>query len=212
MYKNSKFNPRYQLSLSDTEDLIRELLPALYKGDWTVTNAINGFQKFEKSALIFGQTPWEHWAYFGKLRSQLRRYTSQIEKAKLELNSILNQNKVVKRNLEIFKEEWGVNSQLDRNHRERIRYKAKYEALKKQIESGHPINPGELEKLNKYMINPLGEHQVLDKIEDIRLRPSKYQQLFQKIPSRFPKKQTTHENLFDNIDQENSPTNPENDQ
>ena len=62
------------------------------------------------------------------------------------------------------------------------------------------------------MINPLGEHQVLDKIEDIRLRPSKYQQLFQEIPSRFPKKQTTHENLFDNIDQENSPINPENDQ
>ncbi len=57
------------------------------------------------------------------------------------------------------------------------------------------------------MINPLGEHQVLDKIEDIRLRPSKYHQLFQEMPSMFAKKRSATENLFDNIDLENSPAN-----
>ena len=56
--------------------------------------------------------------------------------------------------------------------------------LKKQIESGHPIDPDELKKLNKYMINPLGEDDVLDKIEDIRLHPSRYVQSFQNLPFR----------------------------
>ncbi len=54
------------------------------------------------------------------------------------------------------------------------------------------------------MINPLGEDDVLDKIEDIRLRPSQYHQLFQEILSMYTRKERSKENRFDNIDQENS--------
>ena len=46
---------------------IRHLLPALYKGHWSVADAIEGLQKFENSAQIFGHTPWEHSAYFNNL-------------------------------------------------------------------------------------------------------------------------------------------------
>ena len=168
----------YQLAANEAEEIIRHLLPALYKGRWTVANAIDGLQKFENSAKEFGHTPWEHWVYFEKLRSQVREYNSQIEKGKLELNSLLADNKFVKRNLQIFKEAGGITRALKGEEFERIKYKSKYLSLKKQIESGNPIAPDELKKLNKYMINPLGEDDVLDKIEDIRLHPSKYNHYF----------------------------------
>ena len=58
----------------------------------------------------------------------------------------------------------GINRALNGEEFERIKYKSRYLSLKKQIESGHPIDPDELKKLNKYMINPLGEDDVLDKI------------------------------------------------
>ena len=51
-----------QLGANDAEEIIRHLLPALYKARWTVANAIDGLQKFENSAKEFGHTPWEHWA------------------------------------------------------------------------------------------------------------------------------------------------------
>ena len=206
----------YQLGPSHVEELIRHLLPALYKGNWSVADAIDGLQKFENSAQIFGHTPWEHSAYFNNLRSQLREYTSQIEKAKLDLNSLLDENKFVKRNLQIFKEAGGVRRALDGEESDRIKYKSKYLSLKKQIESVHPIVPDELKNLNKYMINPLGEDDVLDKIEDIRLRPSRYIQLFQELPSMFAKNKDAKPHLFYDTDQElhhnpNAITNVEND-
>jgi hypothetical protein len=57
----------------------------------------------------------------------------------------------------------------------------------------------------------LGEQEVLDKIEDISLHPSKYHQLFPEIPSMQAKVRRAKESPFNNIDQENSPFNPEND-
>ena len=75
--------------------------------------------------------------------------------------------------MQIFKEGGGITRALKGEEFERIKYKSKYLSLKKQIESGHPIAPDELKKLNKYMIKPLGEDDVLDKIEDIRLHPSR---------------------------------------
>ena len=64
---------RYQLGANEAEEIIRHLLPALYKGRWTVANAIDGLLKFENSAKEFGHTPWEHSAYFEKLRGQMRK-------------------------------------------------------------------------------------------------------------------------------------------
>ena len=84
-----------------------------------------------------------------------------------------------------------------------MKYKSKYLSLKKQIESGHPIDPDELKKLNKYMINPLNEDDVLDKIENIRLHPSRYIQLFQKLPSMIAKNKDAKPRLFYDIDQNN---------
>ena len=100
----------------------------------------------------------------------------------MELNSLLFENNTVKLNLQLFKQSGGIRRALNGEEFERIKYKSRYLSLKKQIESGHPIDPDELKKLNKYMINPLGEEDVLDKIEEIRLHPSWYSQLFQKIP------------------------------
>ncbi len=206
----------YQLEANSAEDIIRNLLPALYKGNWTVATAIGGLRKFENSAQEFGNTPWEHSVYFEKLRSQVREYNSQIEKAKLELNSLLAENKIVKRNLQLFKNAGGIRRALDGEEFERIKYKSRYLTLKKQIDSGHPIDPDELKKLNKYMIHPLAEDDVLDKIEDIMLRPSQYSQLFQKLPSRIAKTQDPKPHLLYDTDQElhedsNSIANVEND-
>ena len=86
---------------------------------------------------------------------------------------MLFENKTVKLNLQIFKEAGGIRRALNGEEFERIKYKSRYLSQKKQIESGHPIDPDELKKLNKYMINPLGEEDVLDKIEDIKLHPSR---------------------------------------
>jgi hypothetical protein len=60
----------------------------------------------------------------------------------------------------------------------------------------HPIVPDELKNLNKYMINPLGEDDVLDKIEDIRLSPSRYIQLFQEVPSMIAKNKDVKPHLL----------------
>ena len=177
----------YQLEANEAEEIIRNLLPALYKGNWTVANAIDALRKFEKSAEGFGNTPWEHSEYFAKLRDQLKEYNSRIEKARLELYSLLSENNIVKRNVQIFKESGGIRRALNGEESERIKYKSRYLSQKKQIESGHPIDPDELKKLNKYMINPLGEEDVLDKIEEIRLHPSRYSQLFQELPSEVTK-------------------------
>jgi hypothetical protein len=63
-----------------------------------------------------------------------------------------------------------------------LKYPESRISVARQINSGHPIDPDELKELNKYMFNPLGEQEVLDKIEDINLHHSKYHQLFQKYP------------------------------
>ena len=98
----------YKLGDNEAEEIIRHLLPALYAGNWTVANAIDGLRKFEDSAKEFGNTPWEHSAYFEKLRHQVKEVNSQIEKAKLELNSLISDNKIVKINLQIFMEAGGL--------------------------------------------------------------------------------------------------------
>ena len=165
MCQNSKFNSRVQLGDNEAEEIIRHLLPALYAGNWTVANATDALRKFEDSVKEFGNTPWEHSAYFEKLRRQVKEYNSQIEKARLELNSLISDNKIVKSDLQIFMKAGGINRALNGEEFERIKYKSRYLSLKKQIESGHPIDPDELKKLNKYMINPLGEDDVLDKIQ-----------------------------------------------
>ena len=193
----------YQLAANDAEEIIRQLLPALYAGSWTVANAIDGLRKFEDSAKEFGNTPWEHSGYFENIRRQKREYDSQIEKAKLELNSLLADNKIVKRNLQIFKDAGGINRTLNGEEFERRKYKSRYLSLKKQIVSGHPIDPDELKKLNKYMINPLGENDILDKIEDIRLHPSRYTQLFQGLPSMIPMNKDAKPRLVYDLDQNN---------
>jgi hypothetical protein len=66
------------------------------------------------------------------------------------------------------------------------------------------------------MIEPLGEDDVLDKIEDIRLRPSRYIQLFQELPSIIAKNKDAKPHLSYDTDQElhdnpNAITNVEND-
>ena len=138
----------------------------------------------------------------------MREYNSQIEKAKLELNSLLADNNIVKRNVQIFKDSGGVNRALSGEESERIKYKSRYLSLKKQIESGHPVDPNELKKLNKYMINPLGEDDVLDKIEHIRLHPSRYIQLFQGLPSMIAKNKDAKPYLSYVADQDNLQDNP----
>jgi hypothetical protein len=45
--------------------------------------------------------------------------------AKLELNSLLSENKFVKRNLQLFKEAGGINRALNGEEFERIKYKSK---------------------------------------------------------------------------------------
>ena len=97
----------------------------------------------------------------------------------------------------------GINRALTGEEFNRIKYKSRYLSLKKQIESGHPIDPNGLKKLNKYMFNPLGEDDVLDKIEDIRLRPSRYIQLFQKLPSMIAKNNDAKPHIFYDTDQDN---------
>ena len=66
------------------------------------------------------------------------------------------------------------------------------------------------------MIDPLGEDDVLDKIEDIRLHPSRYFHLFQDLPSRIAKNMDAKPHLLYDTDQElhdnpNAFTNIEND-
>ena len=53
------------------------------------------------------------------------------------------------------------------------------------------------------MFNPLGEDDVLDKIEDIRLRPSRYIQLFQKLPSMIAKNNDAKPHILYDTDQDN---------
>ncbi|MGA8484212.1 MAG: hypothetical protein WB706_07405, partial [Nitrososphaeraceae archaeon] len=139
------------------ESCVTDLVLSLSYRLFDIKKTTDGLRKFEDSVKEFGNTPWEHSAYFEKLRRQVREYNSQIEKAKLELNSLISDNKIVKSNLQIFMKAGGINRALNGEEFERIKYKSRYLSLKKQIESGHPIDPDELKKLNKYMINPLGE-------------------------------------------------------
>ena len=148
---------------------------------------LDALRKFEKSAEGFGHFPWEHSEYFANFAIN-RTYDRKIEKARQELYSLLSENYIVKRNLKIFEEAGGIWRALNGEESERIKYKSRYLSQKKQIESGHPIDPDELKKLNKTMISPLGEEDVLDKIEEIRLHPSRYSQLFQELPSSYRRK------------------------
>ena len=96
----------------------------LYR-NWTVANAIDALRKFEKSAAGFGNTPWEHSEYFANLRNQLNEYNSRIEKARLELYSLISENNIVKRNLKIFKEAGGIRRTLNGEESEKIKYKSR---------------------------------------------------------------------------------------
>ena len=100
-------------------------------------------------------------------------------------------------------ERGGIYRALDGEKFDRIKYQSRYLSLKKRIQSGHPIDPDELKKLNKYMINPLGEDDVLNKIEDIRLHPSRYSQLFQELPSMISKSKDAKPRLVNVTDQDN---------
>ena len=123
---------------------------------------------------------------------------------KIKLDSLISDNRIVKSNLQIFMESGGgIYRALDGEKFDRIKYQSRYLSLKKLIESGHPIDPDELKKLNKYMINPLGEDDVLNKIEDIRLHPSRYVQLFQTLPSMIAKSKDPKPRLVNVTDQDN---------
>jgi hypothetical protein len=88
----------------------------------------------------------------------------------------------------------GVERKLNSKVGNRIRYKANMN----------------LRKLNRYVINPLREQDVFDKIEDISLLHSKYHHYFKKYPRQLLRRGEPRK-IPDNIHQENSPANLEND-
>ena len=176
----------YSIDLEEGEAIIQKFMPQLYKTDWPPYHAIDTLIKFKESALKFGQTPREHAEYMHKLFAQERDYRHRIAEEKRQLKSIIDQNEVVKENLEVFMRGGGYVDMLRDDAIEALDYKRKYQILKKEKDSGESIDPQKIKDLNKLLLRPLTAQEVINRIEDIRMDPALYYYLFEIGPPAPP--------------------------
>ncbi len=88
------------------------------------------------------------------------------------------------RALKVLKSEDGVQNWIMDWKLDISSLKSEITALKKDLQNyrqGKSVDPDELKKLNKHLLYPLSENNILDKLDDIRRHPSDYVDLFENL-------------------------------
>ena len=133
-----------------------------------------------------------HYPVLRKLFAQERDYRQRIAEEKRQLKSIIDQNEVVSENLDVFKQAGGYIDMLKHDAIEGLDYKARYQILKKEKDTGETIDPQKIKELNKLLLRPLTAQEVINRIEDIRMNPSLYYYLFETGPLVPPKEKKSN--------------------
>lgn len=171
----------YGIDAETGESIMEKILTMCYREHWDPSVAIAALKRFEEGAREWGMTPREYEADQIKSWDLMRSYHAQIDKEREKLNSYIKNNKLLGAYYGLLSAEGGPREILAATHDAKI-YKEKYYKLlndTRQARMDKSIDKRELDKLNKRLgRNALGEQQVLEKLEDIRLEPAKYWYLF----------------------------------
>jgi hypothetical protein len=188
----------YGIDPFEAEKIIKKLLPALYRENWNPSDAIKILKKFDESSERFGKTRFEHSRYITNLIFQEQESRKRLAEYQRKTQSLIREHKIIQDNIDLFKDPHGLIRASAFQAMDGIRYKQKYEDLKRQMDSGKPIDPEKMKKLNEYMPEPVTEQQVLDKLEDIKNNPANYYELFQTPPAPYAAKKgdAMHPELF----------------
>ena len=164
------------------EEMMKEILPALYKERWPVADAIDTLHRFKEQADIWGQTPLQYALARIQAAERLKEYNFKIEEQKTKLAKFVQANEIVPNNFYYFNKRFGVRFNISQTEHYMRHYKQKYERLLKESQharEGRSIEEGQLHELNKNLVSPITEEQVLEKIDDIRHNPARYWHLFE---------------------------------
>jgi hypothetical protein len=164
------------------ESIMEIILTMCYREHWDPSLAIAALKRFEESAREWSMTPREYEADQLKSWDLMRSYHAEIDKEAEKLNSFIKNNKSLGSYYALLCAEGGPREILAAMHDAKT-YKEKYFKLlndTRQARTDKSVNKRELAKLNKRLgRNAVGEQQVLEKLEDIRLEPAKFWYLFE---------------------------------
>ena len=172
----------YGIEPEAAERMMEELLTALYKERWPVADAIDTLRRFDEEADEWGQSALQYALDRINAAEKLKEYNLKIEKQKTRLATYVQANEIVPNNFKYFNKRFGVWFNISQMESDMRHYKQKYELLLKESQlarEGRSIDEGQLHELNKNLVCPITEEQVLEKIDDIRHNPARYWHLFE---------------------------------
>lgn len=159
------------------EDMIKSILLTCYQENWEPSEAIKTMNLISSSAIRYGKSISDHARHFIELRVK-------IEKEEKVLSDLKLSNEILRKNLEVFKTQDGVQHWVTDMKLAEASYPDDIKELKKDLRlcrEGKSIDPSELEKLNKRLIHSVSEEDILNRLDDIRRHPSNYRDLFENL-------------------------------
>lgn len=170
----------YAIEQEDAELMIEELLASLYQEKWPIADAISTLHKFAEGAAEWRLTLFDYNMKHFEAVERLKEYNLEIEKEKALLAKFVQANKIVPNNFHILNKKFG-DIDITENERAVKYYKQRYLALLKEsrrADQGKNLDKNQLDELNKNLVYPLTEDQVLEKLDEVCHNPAKYWQLF----------------------------------
>ena len=147
---------------------------------WPVADAVGTLIRFKLVAKEYAMTPMGFCIESNQWMEVLKNLQERKNKVQEGLNELVNVDKMVRDNFDYFTSHPVQLSWLRASEAEQ--YKTKYEELLKDIQfirNEKSIDSTELENLNKKLLRPVSQAQLLEKIEDIRQNPAKYRHIFE---------------------------------
>jgi hypothetical protein len=176
----SKLLDEHGIDQETGERIMEEFLVACSQEHWPVADAVDTLIRYKLVAKEYAMTPMGFCIERNQWIEVLKSLQERKNKVQEGLNKLIKVDKMVRDNFDYFASNPFQLSWL--MAREAEQYKTKYEELLKDIQVSRnekSIDSTELENLNKKLIRPVTQAQLLEKLEDIRQNPAKYWHIFE---------------------------------
>jgi hypothetical protein len=171
----SKLLDEHGIDQETGERIMEEFLVACYQEHWPVADAVDTLISYKLVAKEYAMTPMGFCIERNQWIEVLKSLQERKDEVQEGLNKLIKVDKMVRDNFDYFASNPVQLSWL--RAREAQQYKTKYEELLKDIQVSRnekSIDSTEFENLNKKLLRPVTQTQLLEKLEDIRQNPAKY--------------------------------------
>jgi hypothetical protein len=176
----SKLLDEHGIDQETGERIMEEFLVACYQEHWPVADAVDTLISYKLVAKEYAMTPMGFCIERNQWIEVLKSLQERKDEVQEGLNKLIKVDKMVRDNFDYFASNPVQLSWL--RAREAQQYKTKYEELLKDIQVSRnekSIDSTEFENLNKKLLRPVTQTQLLEKLEDIRQNPAKYWHIFE---------------------------------